>query len=181
MDPLATGLLIICTGKFTKKINDLQGMGKSYSGVITLGATRPSYDMETEINATFPTDHIDEELLEIAKNSFLGDSMQTPPIFSAIKVDGKKSYDLARAGKTIEMKKRAISISDFEISTQNFPDIEFKVSCSKGTYIRSLAYDFGKKVNSGAYLSKLQRDTVGPYSLSDAWELNDLIEHIQKN
>lgn len=179
LDPLATGLLIVCTGKMTKQIESIQGLTKEYSGVITLGATRPSYDCETEIDQNFDVHHINEEMLEKTRQGFIGKQEQMPPIFSAIKIKGKKAYDLARKGKEVKMKKRPIEIVDFTIDTEDFPDIKFHVKCSKGTYIRSLAHDFGQCLNSGAYLSKLHREAIGDYRSENAWELDDLIEHIK--
>lgn len=179
LDPLATGLLIICTGKFTKKIESLQGLPKVYSGTFTVGATRPSYDCETDIDQTFTIDHIDDDLIEKVRQSFMGEQEQMPPVFSAIKVKGKKAYDLARKGKDVELKARPIKIERFEVNTENFPEIDFEVECSKGTYIRSLAHDFGQRLDAGAYLSALRREAVGDYSLEDAWKLEDLVQHIE--
>ena len=161
LDPLATGLLIICSGKFTKTIPELQGQIKEYTGTITLGATTPSFDLETEIDQKFPTEHISEELLQETTNKFIGEIEQTPPVFSALKKDGKRLYEYAREGKEVEIKKRAVSISEFEITQVQLPEIKFRVVCSKGTYIRSLAHDFGKELNSGAHLSKLKRTKIG--------------------
>lgn len=168
LDPLATGLLIICTGKFTKKIPELQGQVKEYTGTITLGATRPSYDMETEINETFPTEHITDEAIQTATEQFLGEIDQVPPVFSALKKDGKRLYELAREGKEVEIKSRKIEISEFEITRIEFPDVDFRVVCSKGTYIRSLAHDFGKALDSGAYLSALRRTKIGDFNVDNA-------------
>lgn len=179
LDPLATGLLIICTGKNTKKIESLQGLPKVYSGSFKLGATRPSYDCETEIDQTYPTDHITEDKIEAVRQSFLGEQEQTPPIFSAVKVKGKKAYDLARKGQDVKLKARTITIENFTLDTQHFPEIYFTVSCTKGTYIRSLAHDFGQRLSSGAYLSSLRRDSVGDYSLNNAWKLEELVLHIE--
>ena len=179
LDPLATGLLIICTGKSTKKLAGFQGLDKEYTGIITVGATRPSYDLETEIDATFPTDHISATLIEEARITFLGEQDQLPPIFSAIKVDGQPIYRKARQGKDVEVKSRRIIIHDFEITQVELPDIHFRVICSKGTYIRSLAYDFGKALNSGAYLKELCRTKIGTYKLDNAWELEKLIKYIE--
>ncbi|GLU43529.1 tRNA pseudouridine(55) synthase TruB [Allomuricauda sp. NBRC 101325] len=168
LDPLATGLLIICTGKFTKKIPELQGQVKEYTGTITLGATRPSYDMETEINATFPTGHITDEAIQTATEQFLGEIDQVPPVFSALKKDGKRLYELAREGKEVEIKSRKIEISEFEITRIELPELDFRVVCSKGTYIRSLAHDFGKALGSGAYLSALRRTKIGDFNVNNA-------------
>jgi len=175
LDPMATGLLIICTGKATKKLNDFQGLPKAYSGTILLGATTPSYDAETEEDATFPTEHITPELLETARKEFLGTIEQIPPIFSAIKVDGVRAYKSARKGKTIEMKSRTVEIMDFKFTRVELPEVDFTVTCSKGTYIRSLAYDLGKALGSGGYLTALHRDLIGDYGGTDVWELDALI------
>ncbi|WP_343488095.1 tRNA pseudouridine(55) synthase TruB [Allomuricauda sp. d1] len=168
LDPLATGLLIICTGKFTKRIPELQGQPKEYTGTFHLGATTPSYDLETEIDATFPTDHINKKLVEETAQKFLGKVEQIPPVFSALKKDGKRLYELAREGKTVEVKSRTIEISAFEITRFELPEVDFRVVCSKGTYIRSLAHDFGKSLNSGAYLSALRRTKIGSYNVDNA-------------
>lgn len=170
LDPLASGLLIICTGNFTKKIDEYQGQIKEYTGEITLGATTPSYDMESEIDETFSTVHITEDLINETKKQFIGEIDQKPPMFSALKKDGMRLYDLAREGKTVEIKSRKITISEFEITKIALPKIEFRVVCSKGTYIRSLAFDFGKALNSGAYLSKLRRTKIGEFSVENAKE-----------
>jgi tRNA pseudouridine55 synthase len=180
LDPMATGLLIICTGKFTKKLESYQGLPKTYTGTITLGATTPSFDQETEIDARFPIDHITPQLLEEARQSFIGKIEQVPPVFSAIKVDGQPLYKKARKGIQVEVKSRTVEIYDFELSRVELPELHFSVRCSKGTYIRSLANDFGKAVNSGAYLSELCRTQIGEYRLSDAWEIEDLIEYLDQ-
>lgn len=179
LDPMATGLLIICTGKFTKKLHEFQGLPKQYTGTLTLGATTPSYDRETEIDENFPTDHIDGDLIEQARQQFLGDLQQYPPMFSAIKVDGQPLYKKARKGIKVEVKPRPVSIYNFELTNINLPEIDFTVDCSKGTYIRSLAYDFGKAVRSGAYLTKLCRTSIGDYLSSDAWDLEALVEALE--
>jgi len=178
LDPLATGLLIICTGKFTKRLNDLQGLPKTYTGTITLGGTTPSYDLETAIDETFPTEHITAELMETARQSYLGPIEQVPPIFSAIKVDGEALYKKARKGIKVELKKRPVEIYRFDIDKTEFPVIGFEVDCSKGTYIRSLAYDFGKAVQSGGHLSALCRTKVGEFKLEDAWNLEEFITYV---
>ena len=153
LDPLATGLLIVCTGKFTKKITELMGMEKEYTGTITIGATTPSYDLETAIDATFSTAHITDQLILETAKQFLGEIEQFPPVFSAIKKDGKRLYEHARAGETVEISARKVSIHEFEITKITLPEINFRVVCSKGTYIRSLAYDFGKALQSGGHLT----------------------------
>ncbi len=170
LDPLATGLLILCTEKKTKEIESIQGQEKEYTGTITVGATTPSYDMETEPNQTFPFDHITLELINETLPKFIGDISQIPPLFSAIKVDGKRAYTLARQGSDHELKSRIINIREFEITRFELPEIDFRVCCSKGTYIRSLAFDFGKALGSGAYLSALRRTKIGNYSVENAIE-----------
>lgn len=170
LDPLASGLLIICTGKFTKKIQELQGQVKEYTGTITVGATTPSYDLETEINGTFPTGHITDALIEETRRKFIGIIDQHPPIFSALKKDGKRLYEHARAGEEVEIPSRKIEISEFEITRIALPEIDFRVVCSKGTYIRSLAFDFGKALQSGGYLTVLRRTKIGDFSVEDAIE-----------
>ncbi|MFD2586491.1 tRNA pseudouridine(55) synthase TruB [Croceitalea marina] len=173
LDPLATGLLIICTGKFTKRIPELQGQTKEYTGTITLGATTPSYDLETEIDKTYPTEHLTKELIKNTTSKFLGKIEQIPPIFSALKKDGKRLYEFAREGKTVEIKSRQIEIFEFEITKIQLPDVHFRVSCSKGTYIRSLAHDFGKALNSGGHLSSLRRTKIGDYNVDNAVSPDD--------
>lgn len=168
LDPLATGLLIICTGKFTKRITEIQSQAKEYTGTITVGATTPSYDLETEVNATFSTEHITEELIQETVKQFMGEIDQKPPVFSAIKKDGKRLYEHARAGEEVEIAFRKTTIHEFEITRIALPEIDFRVVCSKGTYIRSLAFDFGKALNSGAYLSVLRRTKIGDYSVTNA-------------
>ena len=168
LDPLATGLLLLCTGKFTKRIQELQGQLKEYTGTITLGATRPSYDLETEIDQLFPTNHITEEQIEEATKTFLGKIEQQPPIFSALKKDGKRLYEYAREGTHVELPTRTIEIFNFDIVSIAMPQIQFRVVCSKGTYIRSLAHDFGKALSSGGYLSALRRTKIGDYNVNKA-------------
>ena len=167
LDPLATGLLIICTGKFTKKITEIQAQAKEYTGTIVLGATTPSYDLETEVDATFPTEHITESLILETTKHFLGEIDQKPPVFSAIKKDGKRLYEHARAGEEVEIASRKTTIYEFEITRIAFPEVDFRVQCSKGTYIRSLAFDFGKALQSGGYLSVLRRTKIGDYSVEN--------------
>ena len=168
LDPLATGLLLICTGKFTKTIPGLQGQIKEYTGTITLGATTPSYDLETEVDQTFATDFLTNEMIQQATKEFIGEIEQTPPVFSALKKDGKRLYEYAREGKKVEIKKRLITISEFEITHIQLPKVEFRVVCSKGTYIRSLANDFGMALNSGGHLSELRRTKIGDYNVNKA-------------
>ncbi|MAC87429.1 MAG: tRNA pseudouridine(55) synthase TruB [Gammaproteobacteria bacterium] len=179
LDPLATGLLIICTGKETKNIATYQGQIKEYTGTFTLGATTPSYDLETTINETFATDHITNEVLTKAAKNFLGEIDQKPPIFSAIKKDGKRLYELARKGETTEIASRKVSIFEFELTKTTLPEVNFRVVCSKGTYIRSLAYDFGLSVNSGAHLSSLRRTKIGEFSVKNALSINQFIEKLE--
>lgn len=180
LDPLATGLLIICTGKFTKHLSQYQAQEKEYTGTITLGGTTPSFDKETEVDKVFPIDHITPSKIEAIRPQFIGALEQLPPMFSAIKVDGQPLYKKARKGILVEVKPRPVTIYDFEFSRIEIPEVDFRVTCSKGTYIRSLAHDFGKALLSGGYLSKLCRTSIGEYKLSDAWELEDLIEFIDK-
>ncbi|MBT8238875.1 MAG: tRNA pseudouridine(55) synthase TruB [Croceitalea sp.] len=168
LDPLATGLLLICTGKFTKKIPNLQGQIKEYTGTITLGCTTPSYDLETEIDQHFETAHIDAPLLKKTAAEFVGIIDQVPPVFSALKKDGKRLYEYAREGTSVEIKSRKIEILSFEITGVEIPLVQFKVVCSKGTYIRSLAYDFGKALRSGAHLSALKRTRIGDFNVDNA-------------
>ena len=179
LDPLATGLLIICTGKQTKEIHIYQGQIKEYTGTITLGATTPSYDLETAINQTFSTEHITEDLLKETTKQFIGDIQQKPPIFSAIKKDGKRLYELARKGETTEINARTVTVSKFEITNINLPEVDFKVVCSKGTYIRSLAFDFGNALKSGAHLSSLRRTKIGDFSVDKASSVNDFIKNLE--
>lgn len=167
LDPLATGLLIVCTGKFTKRITEIQAQAKEYTGTITVGATTPSYDLETEVDATFPTQHITPELIQETTKQFLGEIDQKPPVFSAIKKDGKRLYEHARAGEEVEIASRKTTIYEFEITRIELPEIDFRVVCSKGTYIRSLAFDFGNALNSGAHLSVLRRTKIGDYSVEN--------------
>ena len=168
LDPLATGLLIVCTGKFTKRISELQGMEKEYTGTFYIGATTPSYDLETEVNQTFPTEHITEELIHATVPQFLGEIDQKPPIFSAIKKDGKRLYEHARKGEEVEIAFRKTTIHEFEITRIALPEIDFRVVCSKGTYIRSLANDFGEALQSGAHLTVLRRTKIGEFSVEGA-------------
>ena len=176
LDPLASGLLILCTGKFTKKIDTFQAQEKTYTGSFTLGATRPSYDMETEVDSEYPIDHISDADLERVRMSFCGEIDQVPPIFSALKKDGKKLYELAREGKTTEIPSRKITIFEFKLTSVELPVVRFEVKCSKGTYIRSLAHDFGKALKSGAYLSELRRTEIGDFKVDDAQSIEDFLE-----
>ena len=169
LDPLATGLLIVCTGKKTKIIEQIQALEKEYTGTFFVGATTPCFDKEQEIDFTFPTEHITEELINQTARKFTGKQMQTPPVFSAVKVDGKRAYDLAREGvEEIKVNPKEIDIKLFEITRIALPEIDFKVVCSKGTYIRSLARDFGLALNSGAYITVLRRTRTGDYKVFNA-------------
>jgi len=171
LDPLASGLLLVCTGKFTKRITELQGQTKEYTGTFCIGATTPSYDLETEIDATFETSHINISLIVETAKKFLGEIDQKPPIFSAIKKDGIRLYEHARAGETVEIATRKTTIHEFEITRIALPDVDFRVVCSKGTYIRSLAYDFGKALESGAHLKVLRRTKIGEYDVNEAMDV----------
>ncbi|MGB3150143.1 MAG: tRNA pseudouridine(55) synthase TruB [Maribacter sp.] len=168
LDPLATGLLLICTGKFTKKIPEFQGQVKEYTGTITIGATTPSYDLETKIDGTYATGHITEDLILRTVSKFMGEIEQIPPIFSALKKDGKRLYEYAREGKEVPIKTRKVIISEFEITQIKLTKIEFRILCSKGTYIRSIAHDFGKALESGGYLSALRRTKIGDFNVDIA-------------
>jgi len=178
LDPLASGLLIICVGKETKNIATYQGQVKEYTGTFTLGATTPSYDLETKIDKNYPTDHITKELLFEATKNFIGEIDQKPPIFSAIKKDGKRLYELARKGQTTEINSRKVSVFEFEITKIDFPKVDFRVVCSKGTYIRSLANDYGKSLHSGAHLSALRRIKIGDFSVDDAFTIESFINQL---
>ncbi|MFO7744027.1 MAG: tRNA pseudouridine(55) synthase TruB [Psychroflexus sp.] len=173
LDPLATGLVILCTGKATKTIETLMGQTKVYTGEFTLGATTPSYDMETEVDNTFDISHINDELIEKALIQFQGEIMQRPPIFSALKKEGKRLYEFARKGEEVDIPKRQVKIDNFEIIENSLPQLQFEVQCSKGTYIRSLAYDFGIALDSGAYLSELRRTQIGDYQVENALSIED--------
>lgn len=167
LDPLATGLLILCTGKSTKRIPELQGQVKEYTGTFHIGATTPSYDLETEINERFPVDHISEELLlKTVFEQFTGEIDQKPPIFSAIKKDGKRLYEHARAGEEVEIASRKTTIHEFELTRIALPEVDFRIVCSKGTYIRSIAFDLGRALQSGAHLTALRRTKIGEYSVT---------------
>ncbi len=179
LDPLATGLLIICTGKFTKRINEFQAQHKEYTGTFTLGSTTPSYDLETAIDNTFSTEHIDAKLIQDLVPQFIGEIEQKPPIFSAIKKDGKRLYEHARAGETVTIKSRKVTIHNLEITKFDLPKIDVKISCSKGTYIRSIAHDFGVALNSGAHLSSLRRTKIGTYTVENAQNIEQFITSLK--
>ena len=178
LDPMATGLLNLCVGPWTKKLQQLEGLGKSYTGTIRLGATTPSYDAETEEDGHYPTDHLTLELLREHARQFTGSIAQAPPMYSAIKVDGQPLYKRARRGETIEVKTRTVEVSRFELSNFTGQSVDFVIDCSKGTYIRSLAHDLAKAAGSGGYLTALRRTAVGPYRVEDAWVLENLLEAI---
>ena len=175
LDPMATGLLNLCVGPWTKKLQDLEGLGKSYTGTIRLGATTPSYDAETAEDATYPTDHLTLDLLRERAQQFTGAIEQIPPMYSAIKVDGQPLYKRARRGETIEVKARTVEVSQFELSNFTGQSVDFAISCSKGTYIRSLAHDLALAAGSGGYLTALRRTAVGPYRVEEAWVLEELL------
>jgi tRNA pseudouridine55 synthase len=178
LDPLATGLLIICTGKMTKQIDTFQAQIKEYTGTLVLGSTTPSYDLETEINEIFPTNHITSALIEETTKQFIGDIQQYPPVFSAIKKEGKRLYEFARAGEEVQINSRRVSIETFEITNINGLNVDFRVVCSKGTYIRSLANDFGKALHSGAHLSTLRRTKIGDFNVVDGVTVVDFITQL---
>ena len=180
LDPLASGLLILCTGRMTKSIEQLMGQEKEYTGTFTLGATTPSYDLETEIDNTFPTDHITEELLHNTLGQFVGTIDQYPPVFSALKKDGKRLYEFAREGIEVEIPARKVNIRSFGLIQKAIPKVDFEVICSKGTYIRSLANDYGKALNSGAHLSALRRTRIGEFNIEQAVSIKDFEEQIKK-
>ena len=171
LDPLATGLLLIFVGKATKQISGFIGLNKEYTGIFYIGSTTPSYDLETEVDQKFDTDHIKEEDICEAAKTFLGPIMQTPPAYSAIKVDGTRAYRLAREKEKVEIPPREINIYEFEITEPGIPETSFRVLCSKGTYVRTLANDFGKVLNSGAYLKFLRRTRIGEYNVEDAMSI----------
>lgn len=180
LDPLATGLLILCTGKLTKQIETYQAEEKEYTGTLTLGATTPSYDMETEIDETFDFSAITEQAILDNCPHFIGELDQFPPVHSAIKVDGERLYRKARRGEEVELRSRKVTISEFEITRIELPEVDFRVVCGKGTYIRSLAHDFGKKLNNGAFLSKLKRTRSGNFKIENSFEIMELVNHIRE-
>lgn len=180
LDPLATGLLIVCTGKKTKSIEGFMADEKEYTGTIKIGATTPTYDLESDIEHKAPFEHITHEQLEAARKKFVGAIDQKPPIYSAIKVKGTRLYELARRGEDIELKPRPIIISEFELTKVDLPSIQFRVVCSKGTYIRSLAHDFGQAIGCGGYLAALRRTRIGEHKVSEAYQLEQLINMIRE-
>lgn len=179
LDPLATGLLVLCTGKFTKKIQELQAESKEYTGTITLGATTPSYDLETGIDKTYPIEHISDQMILQAAASLTGRIQQVPPLYSAIKKDGVRLYEKARKGELMEIKPREVEVFSFEITGIEMPEVHFRITCSKGTYIRSMASDFGKALDSGAYLSKLRRTKSGDFDVSNALSPEDFVASLE--
>ena len=180
LDPLATGLLIICIGKHTKKIQEYMIGEKHYTGTFLLGKTTPSYDMETNFDNEFSIKHITTKQIQETTNSFIGVQDQYPPIFSAKKIDGKRAYDMARKGESIDLKPSTIEIVNFTTESEKFPEINFSISCSKGTYIRSIASDFGKRLNSGATLIKLRRESSGNFNILDAIDVNEFVTQIEQ-
>lgn len=178
LDPLATGLLILCTGRKTKQIEDFQARVKTYTGTMLLGQTTPSFDLETEPDAFFDTSNITAEDLERARQTFIGEIKQFPPKYSAVKIKGKRAFTYARSDKEVEMKARDVTIDNFKIDSSEFPKIKFEVTCSKGTYIRSLASDFGKELGNGACLVELRRTRIGDFRVEDAWKLEELKQAI---
>lgn len=174
LDPLATGVLIICLGKATKKIEELQLLPKVYTGIITLGATTPCFDLEQEVDATYPTDHITEEQIHVTTQQFTGTIQQTPPAFSAVKVKGRRAYDIAREGNVPEIKSKEVHIATFDITKIAMPHVHFRIVCSKGTYIRSIARDFGLALGSGGHITKLIREAVGNYTIDNCETVDSL-------
>lgn len=179
LDPLATGVLLVCTGRATKRIAELQEGMKEYVAEITFGATTPSYDLEKEIDATYPWEHITPELIAETLPKFQGHVMQVPPVFSAVKVDGKRAYNYARKGKEVEIKAKPLEIKELEVLSWEAPKLTLRVLCSKGTYIRALARDLGEAMNSGAHLTALRRTRVGDYTINDAMSLDQALELIK--
>lgn len=178
LDPLADGLLIVCTGKFTKRIDEFQGREKEYTGTFRLGATTPSFDLEHEIDQIYETGHITEAMIFEAAEKFTGDIQQVPPVYSAVKIGGKRAYKFARKDQDPELASRLVNIREFEITRIEMPEVDFRISCSKGTYIRSLSRDFGLALGSGAHLTALRRTRIGEFLLKEAWELEDLMADI---
>lgn len=178
LDPLATGLLILCTGPMTKQIEAYQAQIKTYTGTMILGQTTPTFDLESEPDQFFSTEGITAEQIDVARKKFIGDIKQHPPKYSAIKIKGKRAFDYARSDEEIELKARDIHIEDFKVSMERFPELDFEVTCSKGTYIRSLAHDFGRELGNGACLKSLRRTRIGDFKVEDAWQLEDLKNEI---
>ena len=178
LDPMATGLLILCVGKYTKTIETLTGMDKTYSTTLKLGATTPSYDAESEEDGVFPTEHITQELLDEKIQLFQGEIEQYPPMFSAIKIKGQKLYNLARKGITVERKARSLKINECKVTRFELPEVDLFIDCSKGTYIRSIGHDFGQALGSGAYLTALRRHSIGVYNVDQAMSIDECVEWI---
>lgn len=179
LDPLATGLLIVCAGKATKKINEYQDLGKTYTGKLILGKTTPSVDLETEFDSEKGTDNITQSQVTEAAKKLTGDLMQIPPIYSAVKIDGERAYKIARRKEDAKLDPRPISVTLFEVDTDDFPEIGFKIKCSKGTYIRSLVRDLGEDLGCGAYMSELRRTAIGDFSIAEAFQLEDFISQLE--
>lgn len=179
LDPLATGLMIVCTGKYTKRIEEFQAQVKEYIATLKLGATTPSFDLETEIDQEFPTEHITRELVDETLKGFLGQIKQRPPDFSAIKINGKRAYELARNGEEIQIKEKTLVIDEIEILNFSQEELKIRVVCSKGTYIRALARDIGRALNSGAHLIGLERTRIGDFRTEDAIEIEDFIKKLE--
>ena len=180
LDPLATGVMIICTGKSTKLIESFQYQTKEYIATLELGATTPSFDLELPIDATFPTDHITRELIDEVIPRFTGEIWQVPPVYSAVKVDGKRAYDYAREGQDVELKAKLLVIDEIEVLDFAFPVLKIRVVCSKGTYIRALARDIGQALGSGAHLTGLERTRIGEVRLENCWEIEALVNHVEQ-
>jgi len=180
LDPLATGLLIICTGKFTKKIEEFQYLEKEYTGSFIIGKTTPSYDLEKEVDSEYDFSNVNDDMIYSAATTFLGETYQTPPVFSAVKIKGKRAYNYARDDQEVILSPKKIFISQFEITEIKIPEIYFKICCSKGTYIRAIARDFGNQLKCGAYLSSLCRTRIGDYNLKNAYQIDQLHEIINK-
>ncbi len=180
LDPLASGLLIVCTGKFTKRISEIQAQEKTYTGTITLGGATPSYDLETEVDKSYETSHLTKGLIKEATKEFIGEIDQKPPIYSALKRGGERLYEKARRGEKIEIESRKTSVSKFEISSIENLNVHFEIKCSKGTYIRSIANDFGAALNSGGYLTKLCRTAIGDHQLSEGFDIESFEKLLNK-
>jgi tRNA pseudouridine55 synthase len=178
LDPLAEGLLIVCAGKETRNIDRYMGMVKEYTGTLFLGATTPSHDRETAVDRQYDISHISPEVIKNTAGKFIGEQMQVPPVYSAIKQGGKKAYESARAGEALEMKPRQVQVYEFEITEVRLPEVDFRVVCSKGTYIRSLVYDFGKALGAGAYLTRLCRTRIGTFELAGAMSVEDFVKEV---
>ena len=181
LDPLATGVMILCTGKSTKLIESFQYQTKEYMATLLLGATTPSFDLELPVDGVFPTIHITREMIDEIIPRFLGEIQQVPPAYSAVKVDGKRAYDYARSGQEIELKSKLLVIDDIEVLDFTLPVLKIRVVCSKGTYIRALARDIGLALGSGAHLIALERTRIGEVTLKDCWQIDDLVLHVEED